>query len=215
LLFDLDGTLVDSSSQISNASNLAREKFNLPKASDEFLFAQIGLPAEALFSDLQISQEFQSQLVVEFREQLYRSISLQNHLYPSVESVLRAFKNAGFFLAIATSKPTYLADSVVRHSPLGNLIDSTLGTGVLPPKPDPSILLKVVEGKSLSKVIMFGDRIEDIQAAKLANFHAIGIAQTVYSKQALLDEGAFLAFDSFVELEFAYKSHGEGLFDVR
>lgn len=214
LLFDLDGTLVDSASQISAAANLAREKLNFHKSSDEFLFAQIGLPAHALFSDLEVPRGLLNQLVLEFREQLLKSVSLENELYPAVESLLRTFKKAGYFLGVATSKPTYLAECVVSNSPLFNLIDSTLGSGILPPKPDPAILLKVVEGKALSRVIMFGDRVEDMQAARSANFYAIGIAQTIYSKQDLLEEGAYLAFDSFVELEFAFNRLGGELFYV-
>lgn len=215
LLFDLDGTLVDSATQISKAANLARARLNFPKASDGFLFAQIGLPAQALFSDLDEPQAILDQLVLEFREQLLELTSQSNELYPGVESLLKSLKSAGHFLAVATSKPTYLAESVVNNSLLSNLIESTLGTGILPPKPDPGILLKLVEGKNLSRIIMFGDRIEDMQAAREANFFAIGIAQTVHSKQTLLNEGAMLAFDSFVELELAFNQRGEGLFDGR
>lgn len=215
LFFDLDGTLVDSASQILSAANFARATLNQPLVPTEFLFSQIGLPAEALFSDLELSQETLSQLVVEFRNNLLSLVSQHNKLYPSVESLLGFFKSKGHFLAIATSKPTYLAESVVRNSPLSTLVDTTLGSGVYKPKPDPEILLKLMQSTNLSNVIMFGDRVEDIQAAIAANIRAVGIAQTTFSKKELIKEGAFLAFESFVELEFEYKKQGDKLFDVR
>ena len=76
LVFDLDGTLVDSYIDISAAANLARVAFGFPEAKSEILHQNIGLPARELFQDLSLNEAQMSEIVTSFRE--YLSISMES-----------------------------------------------------------------------------------------------------------------------------------------
>ena len=74
------------------------------------------------------------------------------------------------------------------------------GTDEFPPKPDPEVLRRCMQGLGIENAIMFGDRKEDIRAAKTLGIPSIGIAQSAHSVQDLLAEGATYSFSNFTEL---------------
>jgi phosphoglycolate phosphatase-like HAD superfamily hydrolase len=114
----------------------------------------------------------------------------------------------GVHTAVATSKPTDLAELVVENSKYKGLFDKISGIGIYNPKPDPGVILEVVRSASLENAVMFGDRPEDMIAAKRAGIVAVGIAQTAFSRDELLLSGADKVFNSFQELSSAIDSSG-------
>jgi len=200
VIFDLDGTLVDSLEQIHAAVNYARVQgghSELPLSSvREFL----GLPAEAFFLDLAITPDRVKQLIELLRMRLRESISTKNKVFPGVIDVLRTLKKSGLLVGIATSKPDALAQLVVRNSPLFPYVDFCLGTDGFPAKPDPTVILKSMHGLGTKDAVMVGDRIEDVTAALAAGIPAIGISQSAHSQEQLRFAGASLTFNSMNQL---------------
>ena len=109
-------------------------------------------------------------------------------------------KEMNVTLAIATSKPTYLAKLVVQHSGLINFIDFVQGTDGFPPKPNPEILARIQTYALGEVVVMIGDRVEDIQAAQRASIKSVGIAQSAHSIKVLSEAGADYTYDSVVDM---------------
>jgi phosphoglycolate phosphatase len=140
-IFDLDGTLFDSSEQILRAANAARNLHNHPYLSKERADQAIGLDAFELFSDLPLTQAEASDLVREFREALHKEVLLGNSTYPKATDLLRTIQEAGHVTGVATSKPQYLAEAVVANSPLGVYVREIHGTGPARPKPEPDVVL--------------------------------------------------------------------------
>lgn len=200
LIFDLDGTLVDSKDQIGVALNKARELFNFGLLSDQKIEELIGLPINYFLEDLSLSAEKSFEIIAEFRRILQISINEGNKLFPGVSDFIKLRKDNGHKIGIATSKPTYLAELVVVKSDLNKLIDVIQGTDGFPAKPDPTSIQKAMDKLGTDNAVMIGDRIEDIQAATAAGIESIGIAQSFHNKEILRDAGAKLAFDSFIEL---------------
>ena len=199
-IFDLDGTLFDSSTQILRAANLARTFYNQPNLSKEKADLVIGLDAAELFSDLPLTQLEASDLVKEFRDALHKEVLLGNTTYPQATDLLKTIKEAGHVSGVATSKPQYLAEAVVANSPLSEYVREIHGTGPARPKPEPDVVLNCVRALGVSKAFMIGDRVEDIAAGMAAGVKTIGIAQTVFTKGDLRIAGADYVYTSLSEL---------------
>ena len=103
----------------------------------------------------------------------------------------------GFITCIATSKPQELAELVIASSEIAGKFSLIAGTGTLRPKPFPDVIQKCLDESGGRFGIMFGDRIEDIQAAMRAKIASVGIAQGVHSESDLLEAGANLVFPNF------------------
>ena len=199
-IFDLDGTLFDSSEQILRAANLARNSYSQPKLSKERADLVIGLEASELFSDLPLSPTEVSALVKEFRDSLLKEVLLGNTTFPKATYLLKTIQEAGHVAGVATSKPQYLAEAVIANSPLRGYIIEIHGTGTARPKPEPDVVLNCVRSLGVSEAFMIGDRVEDIAAGIAAGVKTIGLAQTIFSKDDLLIAGADYVYTSLSEL---------------
>jgi phosphoglycolate phosphatase len=205
LIFDLDGTLVNSFEQITESANKVRIELGYPRLSSSAAEQVIGLPAFKLFEDLRNFGVHANDLVPKFREALKTEIKRGNSVYAGAISLLSACKQENIHTAIATSKPQKLAELVVENSELNGLIDIVQGTDGFPPKPDPEVINKVLQTAN-DTGIMFGDRPEDMQAAKSAGIPAIGISQSIFSQKMLMNAGASITFPSLSDLYASKKS---------
>jgi len=193
-IFDLDGTLVDSLDQIETSLNATRLNFGFEKTPIGLVFENLGLPLRQLFSDLEMSQSKQDEFIIFFRKELAKQISISNQLFAGVIELVLLIHNCGIRIAIATSKPTYLAKQVIDNSAIRGMIDFIQGTDDFPPKPHPEVIRRCMAALESKNAIMIGDRKEDMTAATAAGIPAIGIAQSAHSENLLDTSGATLTF---------------------
>jgi HAD superfamily hydrolase (TIGR01549 family) len=176
----------------------------LPSSPEGFVEEHLGLPVESLLSDLELDLSDLQSLIQNFRENLLFEIGNGNPIFKGAVSFVQKMKNLGIPIGVATTKPTYLAVEVIKNSPLRTLIDFVQGTDKFPPKPDPEVLRRCMQGLGIENAIMFGDRKEDMRAAKTLGIPSIGIAQSAHSIQDLLAEGATYSFSNFTELRLHF-----------
>jgi HAD superfamily hydrolase (TIGR01549 family) len=205
-IFDLDGTLFDSSEQILRAANEARSFFSQPNLTKERADQAIGLEASKLFSDFHLTETEASDLVSKFREALHKEILLGNITYPKARDLLKTIREAGHISGVATSKPQHLAEAVVANSPLREYVREIHGTGPARPKPEADVVLNCFRALGVSKAFMIGDRVEDIAAGIAAGVKTIGVAQTIFSKEDLLIAGADYVYTSLSELALDFEN---------
>ena len=196
-IFDLDGTLVNSEKQIAKAANQARSLLGVPELPSEEYFSKIGLPASQLFGDLNESEQQINQLVNIFRDELVKDIELGNIIYQGVSEFLIKSKNKNIFIGIATSKPTHIAKLVIQNSKIAELVDHVQGSDAIPFKPNPAVIHECIKNLNTERNIMFGDRIEDMQAAQNTPIKGIGICQTHHKQNELKQAGATLVYENF------------------
>jgi phosphoglycolate phosphatase len=196
VIFDLDGTLVDSTNQISNAMNLARRDLGLIELPENFIANQLGKPIRELIPEGDLNNDLIEKLIFTFRQSLQESIIEHNEVYVGAIELIICLKLSGCSIGIATSKPQHLADLVVEHSSLKGLIDVIQGTDNFPPKPNSEVLNRVITRNQYDKAVMIGDRTEDLEAAKGAGIPSVGVAQSAHSKQVLLLSGANLVYEN-------------------
>jgi len=198
LIFDLDGTLIDSFEQILQCCKKVRKRLKMPYMTDSDIKALIGLPAVNLFcDDPGIKVEEAVQL---FRSELKIEICSGNKLFPGVETLLNKLRAKDINIAIATSKPHELALLVVKNSRLDELVDYVQGIDGFPAKPDPAVINRCQDALPAKKFSMIGDRIEDIVAGQKAGCYSIGIAQGFSGETDFQKVGAHETFLSIEEL---------------
>jgi len=200
LAFDLDGTLVNSENQIHRALSAACFELLHLEVPPTLIHENLGQPIHRILSRIGISGDEIEPLVVSFRMKLEKEILTHNEVFSVALDFLKTIRGLGFRIAIATTKPTYLAKMVVGNSQLLGLIDHVQGTDGFLPKPNPEIFSHV-ELKMKGKILaMFGDRVEDIEAANSAHITSIGIANGAHSVTKLLSSGASYAYESWEQL---------------
>lgn len=200
VIFDLDGTLVDSSEQIHASVNYSRVLNGFTELSHSRVREILGLPAENLFRDLDLSEEGMQELLFVFRERLAELISIENKIFPGVVETLKHLKVQGFLIGVATSKPGALTKLVIKNSQLEQYIDYFQGTDAFTPKPSPEVIFKTIEGLGANESVMIGDRMEDILAAVAAGIPSVGVAQSAHTEKQLISSGASLTYPSMIKL---------------
>ena len=199
--FDLDGTLVDSATQVIESVIRTRSSLKYVQASESFIQSKIGLPAKELFSDLSLNESETVSAVTLFSTNLGELSLRQRDLFQGVPEFLQFLQENSFSLSVATNKPTNLAIQALTDTGIRHHFDFVIGGENNHPKPSPEIILKCLELKSLQakEAVMVGDRVEDVLAAKAAGVFAVGIEQGVHKENEFLNCGADHSFQSILK----------------
>lgn len=205
-IFDLDGTLFDSASQIYRALCATRIEQGMPSISFDEVSKLIGLRAEELFATVELNPKELSDAVSLFRNNLETEISRENLAYPDSQRLLSQVKELGFSVGVATSKPDRLAKIVVSNSDLNNHVTHIQGTDGFPPKPNPEVVIRCMSALGVTRGFMVGDRVEDVVAGNSAGLLSIGVAQSHFAEEELRIAGAFETFGSIAELNGSLRS---------
>ena len=161
IVFDLDGTLADSTLCIVNAAHSVSKKHGLPRVDDHAVRALIGQPlAEMLATLFNIDGDMLSTAVTDYSTEYVRRAAFEERLFPETLPLLNSLRQAGLLLAIATGKSQHGADRSTSRLGLHPLVDSV--HGILPGtpgKPNPAVLRRAMTALNVSpeECIMVGD----------------------------------------------------------
>ena len=177
LVFDLDGTLIDSQRDLGAAVNQTRADFKLPPLPLKTIVSHVGNGARALMehclADAPVDlEDAYARLKTHYREHLM----VETTLYPGVADGLRALAAAGHTLAVATNKPQEASGLIVRHFGLEPLFHAVLGGGgPYALKPDPAMLetLMAQTGFAPTRTWMIGDNYTDLECARRAGVRSL------------------------------------------
>jgi phosphoglycolate phosphatase len=172
VLFDLDGTIVDSAPGITATLAFTFEKLGLPIPSPAELLKYVGPPILDSFRDLAHFTPLQSQQALDiYRVQYLATGVFDATVYDGVTGVLRTIHEADVPLSLATSKPETPATLILEHYDLARYFDELTGASddeVRSAKADvveEALRRLDVGGADLSRPVMVGDRIHDIHGA--------------------------------------------------
>lgn len=188
LLFDLDGTLINTNDVILSSFKLTFERhFPELKLSKEKIGTFIGPTLQQTFSNYTSDQNLINEMIKSYRE-FYVVIEVGNfEIYPEVKSTLIKLKNSGYNLAIVTSKFKEAAWPSFTHYGLEKIIDVFIALDhVKNAKPDKEPVLKALSYFPNHKsAIMIGDNQGDILAGKNAGIYSAGVAWSFKGEQHL------------------------------
>lgn len=168
IVFDLDGTLVDSAPGIADAlnrMNLTREPIQVSQVRRLVSGGAFNLVREAFgIADEEVPGALQA-----FRTQYLVSPCCPEHLFPGVEQALKSMRGWGSRLAVCTNKPQALAERVIERLGLGGYFDVVLGSDPSrAEKPDPAPLFEICVRLNGSIPILIGDSMVDARTAQAA-----------------------------------------------
>ena len=201
VLFDLDGTLLDSAQEICNSANYILKRFSAKEYSVEEIRPLIGLPAKEIFINAGIDENINN-VIEDFRNHLGETGGDPKYIYPGVIQGLAEIKKIGIPMVVATNKPTELAIRVLERSGLLHYFDLVQGSDNLPNKPEPDILKTAAQkvGSAISSTWMVGDSYVDIKASKAAGCISVGVIYHQDYAQSMIVETPDFLVSSIIEL---------------
>ncbi len=173
IIFDLDGTLIDSRADLTTAVNLTRRDFGLEPLPLETVAKFVGEGLRNLISRAWPEAGPRLDEAVERARGHYgRHLLDETVLYAGVAESVRALHAAGWKLGVVTNKPQDFSDAILRGFGLHGCFTMVVGGGSgLPMKPDPAPLLAVVErcgARPSARSWMVGDHFTDLEAGRRA-----------------------------------------------
>ena len=207
ILFDYDGTLVDSESTIINGIKFALEFYGYNKPSDTILRQSIGRALLPVFQEITSidNPEIHSQLLEKYREWYNLESSkglIKDTLYSNAKSALIKLYKDNYLLGIATNKSRSGLDEGLNRHKIKKYFVSTKTVHDCIPKPSPDMGLESMSELGVSKVftIMVGDTVNDALMAKACGIGFIGVDWGFNKPSVLIDNGAISVANSFDNL---------------
>jgi phosphoglycolate phosphatase len=181
LIFDLDGTLIDSKEDLAHAVNAARRHMGLQPIENERVYSYVGNGAPALMRRVMGPEatEADVQTALEYFMAYYKDHMLDcTTLYPGVREALDALHDGGMRMCVLTNKPVRFSQLLVEGLGLGSHFFRVYGGNSFEQKkPDPAGVNKLIEesGALPERTLMVGDSDVDIRTARNAGILACGV----------------------------------------
>ena len=187
ILFDLDGTLIDSTEAILEGFRVSFEKFGKTVPDDKLIKEEIGKPLEEMYQILGVEEEFIDSIVHAYKMH-YRTIHTEKTtLLPNAkEAIVEASKFAT--LGVVTTKTGKYSREILEHLGLMCYFETLIGReDVTYPKPHAEPILKALSKLQLDKnsAWMIGDTPMDILSAQNAGINSVAVTSGYASYQTL------------------------------
>ena len=202
LLFDLDGTLTNPKEGITKSVQYALHHFGIDVDDPDTLTSYIGPPLIPSFVEFHGLTQEQALEALQVYRQRFASVGLfENEVLEGVPEMLCALKQKGRFLAVASSKPEAYVIRILEHFDLLQYFDEVVGASMDEKR---SVKKDVIEealhrmGKAPGdrNVLMIGDRMHDIEGARLCGLDSLGVYTGFAADGELEAAGATYVFHS-------------------
>ncbi len=199
LIFDLDGTLVDSLADIKHCLNVALQRINVPLTEDLFRSCHRGISLEMLYCEatnndyLSPSEQDSFDLFIDTYRQEYLTHHGTTALYPDVQDTLTLLRTKlpKTCFALATAKQTDMAHRVLEQNNILQHFDIVMGSDNIASKPDPAILFEIQNKTNIdiTQALMVGDTDRDILAAHAAHCRSCGVTYSSWTREDFIELG--------------------------
>lgn len=208
LLFDLDGTLTDSSEGICKSIQYSLGKIGIQEDDLKKLEVFIGPPLRYSFKEYYgLEGELAEQAIAFYRERYTEVGKYENRPYPGIREMLIHLKSAGAVLAVASSKPELYVEDILRHFDLYELFDYVVGSDLEGKRETKTAVIReAMERMQVTReeqkgVLMVGDRHFDIDGAKELSLDSLGVYYGFAKSGELEAAGADYVVHTVDELE--------------
>ena len=190
IVFDWDGTLMDSEARIVNCLQAAFGDLGLPPPAREALRDVIGLGLDEALLRLHPGADPQTlrDLVTGYRRYFLEIDPTPSVLFAGARETLTQLAEAGYRLAVATGKGRVGLDKALADTGLGALFHATRCADETFSKPNPQMLLELMDelGADASATLMIGDTEYDMQMAVNARTKALAVSYGVHPVERLM-----------------------------
>ncbi len=172
IIFDMDGTLLDSSYALTCSVNFVRESIGLEPLEKETLEYYINRPNQDMPMIFYGTREYLREHIEMFRTHYMQNANLYVKPYNRVYELLDFLKSQDMMMSIATNASDYFAKNMLKYAKMLDYFSHIIGANnVENSKPNPDMINLICKktDKSKKNTILIGDSIKDEQAAKNAN----------------------------------------------
>ncbi|MFF1543790.1 HAD family hydrolase [Streptomyces sp. NPDC058291] len=211
VLFDLDGTLLDTPGAIAGVLQRVLEGIGRPDVPGDRVRATVGKPLGIVFAELTGLPEGHPEVteaVARFREQFRAEVvpRAAELVFPGVPELLSRLREEGRKIAICTSKIRSSAEELLEPAGLADAFDAVVCHGMAPrgkPHPDLALLAARSVGVAPERCVVVGDAVDDMRMATAAGMRAIGVSYGVATARQLAEAGAEPVTDTVGALDRA------------
>ncbi len=210
IVFDWDGTLMDSTATIVKCIQAAARDLGMEVPSREAASHVIGLSLEqAMHTALPGLDPKHYPAVVERYRYHYLAQDQELVLFDGVPEMLADLAGQGYFLAVATGKSRVGLNRALRAMDLVSFFDATRCADETFSKPHPAMLLELTEelGQDMERTLMIGDTTHDLQMAVNAGAAGIGVRYGAHPEEQLRSLNPLFVADSTVDLHAWLSEH--------
>lgn len=194
LLFDLDGTLVDSIELILASARHAFIGFQGPAPTDDEWRATIGRPLQRVLLEYAASDQAEAdRLFGRYREYQLMHHDRLIHAYDGVVTMLRGLAAAGHPMAVVTSKSDWLAVKGLELVGLNDIFPVVVGCDTCvnhKPHPEPVERALALLGASAENALFVGDSPHDIESGRAAGVYTVGVTWGAFARGEMEASGA-------------------------
>lgn len=209
VVFDVDGTLVDSQNHITHAMGFAFDQVGLTPLPKSQVLSIVGLSLPVAVAQLapDVDAQTQARIVAAYKDSFMRArLDSAAPLYPGAMACLdRLADRDDLLLAVATGKSRRGLDAMIAaHGLQGRFLSLQTADGH-PSKPHPSMLQAALAetGTTADRAVMIGDTSFDMEMARAAGLAGFGVSWGYHPTHALQDAGAARILDDFTGLTTA------------
>ncbi|UCH26366.1 MAG: HAD family hydrolase [Trueperaceae bacterium] len=174
IVFDLDGTLVDSLPDIVLSFQEAFRQQGVEPPEAALVRPLLGKPLEEMFSVF-VPHELVTDLVAGYRSHYSQHCTDHSRPFPGVPELLTVLRDRGYKLVVATTKRSATARTFVAALGLDHYLDHIQGTDDFPHKPAPDVIFRALRSVQGEGLWMVGDSASDIVAGKAAGLRTYAV----------------------------------------
>lgn len=204
IVFDWDGTLMDSAAHIVACLQNAITELSLEPKTDDELKNIIGLGLREAFFALypQANDDELTSLTSRYREHFFDQEAKPCELFDGARELIKELESKDYYLAIATGKGRNGLDKVLKETEMGKHFPITRCADESLSKPHPQMMLDIIDyyGVEANDAIMIGDSEYDLLMASNAKAQSVAVTYGVHEKQRLLDCNPITSVDSVNDL---------------
>lgn len=197
IIFDLDGTLLDTLEDIANSANTVLARHNHPTFSvDEyrlFIGSGVKMLVRHILPEQKRTDNMINEFTVEFRDEYNKNWNINTKPYDGIPDLLDKLNGRQFKLAIHSNKPDSFTQKYAKELLSNYSFEMVLGQrSEIPRKPDPAgaqLIAKFINVQS-DHILYIGDTATDMQTALAAGMFPVGVEWGFRSKEELQKNGA-------------------------
>lgn len=194
IIFDWDGTLVDSTARIVDSMQMAADTVGLPRLEGHVIQQIIGLSLPVAIKQLwpQITTPQLDEMCTLYADNFTHHSKVVADLFPFAHSLFQQLRDAGYILAVATGKTRRGLDEMLTGLQVEDEFAITRCADEALSKPDPMMLKQILAelGLDYQQALMVGDTSFDLDMAAAIGMDSIGMSHGAHADEILLASGA-------------------------
>jgi len=204
LIFDWDGTLLDSIATIVSCTQATLAELGLPRADESGLRGAIGLGIDEMIESFcpGCDDATVARIIEVYRKHWFGNFADRPRLFEGVPELLSALADQDRLLAIATAKSRKGLASDIERTGLGAFFQASRTVDEAASKPSPDMILQLLDelGVVPARALMIGDAAHDLQMARNAGVAAVGVTSGTAKREVLLAMEPLACLDSVTAL---------------